>query len=106
MFCMLTFKHSGGGTGGGRAGTLAPPPPRGLMTSGTAVINEPVGSRGQFEVLTADSAAPVCCCAVLSSLPSTFSVLLHCADMAEAFVGTWNLLKSEKFDDYMRELGK
>ncbi|KAM7384189.1 hypothetical protein PAMA_011503 [Pampus argenteus] len=25
--------------------------------------------------------------------------------MAEAFVGTWNLKESEKFDEYMRELG-
>ncbi|KAM8767390.1 fatty acid-binding protein, heart [Acanthopagrus schlegelii] len=25
--------------------------------------------------------------------------------MAEAFVGTWNLKTSEKFDDYMKELG-
>ncbi|KAM7373126.1 hypothetical protein PAMP_008006 [Pampus punctatissimus] len=25
--------------------------------------------------------------------------------MAEAFIGTWNLKESEKFDDYMRELG-
>eukprot|EP00066_Takifugu_rubripes_P005069 XP_003968881.1 PREDICTED: fatty acid-binding protein, heart [Takifugu rubripes] len=25
--------------------------------------------------------------------------------MAEAFVGTWNLISSEKFDDYMKELG-
>uniref|UniRef100_A0A8D0AL62 Cellular retinoic acid-binding protein 1 n=1 Tax=Sander lucioperca TaxID=283035 RepID=A0A8D0AL62_SANLU len=25
--------------------------------------------------------------------------------MAEAFVGTWNLKESEKFDDYMKELG-
>lgn len=26
--------------------------------------------------------------------------------MAEAFVGTWNLISSEKFDDYMKELGE
>lgn len=26
--------------------------------------------------------------------------------MAEAFVGTWNLILSEKFDDYMKELGE
>ncbi|XP_047460890.1 fatty acid-binding protein, heart [Mugil cephalus] len=25
--------------------------------------------------------------------------------MVEAFVGTWNLKESEKFDDYMKELG-
>ncbi|CAG10013.1 unnamed protein product, partial [Tetraodon nigroviridis] len=25
--------------------------------------------------------------------------------MAEAFAGTWNLVKSEKFDEYMKELG-
>eukprot|EP00064_Thunnus_orientalis_P020691 superscaffoldBa00005830_g20836 len=25
--------------------------------------------------------------------------------MAEAFVGTWNLKESEKFDEYMKELG-
>ncbi|KAM3596851.1 uncharacterized protein V6R79_021685 [Siganus canaliculatus] len=25
--------------------------------------------------------------------------------MAEAFAGTWNLKESEKFDDYMKELG-
>ncbi|XP_075872180.1 fatty acid-binding protein, heart [Nelusetta ayraudi] len=25
--------------------------------------------------------------------------------MAEAFVGTWNLLNSENFDEYMKELG-
>uniref|UniRef100_H3DHV8 Cellular retinoic acid-binding protein 1 n=2 Tax=Tetraodon nigroviridis TaxID=99883 RepID=H3DHV8_TETNG len=27
------------------------------------------------------------------------------AAMAEAFAGTWNLVKSEKFDEYMKELG-
>lgn len=26
--------------------------------------------------------------------------------MAEAFVGTWNLISSEKFDEYMKELGE
>lgn len=26
--------------------------------------------------------------------------------MAEAFVGTWNLKTSDKFDEYMKELGK
>lgn len=26
--------------------------------------------------------------------------------MADAFVGTWNLLTSENFDDYMKELGE
>uniref|UniRef100_A0A8C6WLA6 Cellular retinoic acid-binding protein 1 n=1 Tax=Neogobius melanostomus TaxID=47308 RepID=A0A8C6WLA6_9GOBI len=32
-------------------------------------------------------------------------LLLSAAKMAEAFVGTWNLKNSEKFDDYMKELG-
>uniref|UniRef100_M3ZLA0 Cellular retinoic acid-binding protein 1 n=2 Tax=Xiphophorus maculatus TaxID=8083 RepID=M3ZLA0_XIPMA len=27
------------------------------------------------------------------------------ANMVEAFVGTWNLKESDKFDDYMKELG-
>lgn len=48
----------------------------------------------------------LCSHAVLSSLPSTFSDPPRCADMAEAFVGTWNLVKSENFDEYMKELGK
>lgn len=26
--------------------------------------------------------------------------------MAEAFVGTWNLVSSENFDEYMKELGE
>lgn len=103
---MLTFKHSGGVGGTRWDDGPAPSSRHRLMTSGTAVINEPVGARGQSEVLSADSTAPVCCCSALSSLPSTFSVLLRCADMAEAFVGTWNLLRSEKFDEYMKGLGK
>lgn len=34
------------------------------------------------------------------------SSTLAAADMAEAFVGKWNLLTSENFEDYMKELGK
>lgn len=26
--------------------------------------------------------------------------------MCESFLGTWKLISSEKFDDYMKELGK
>merc|ERR1719268_230240 len=35
----------------------------------------------------------------------TPSFLHTAADMAEAFAGTWNLKESEKFDEYMKELG-
>uniref|UniRef100_A0A4W6CXV9 Cellular retinoic acid-binding protein 1 n=2 Tax=Lates calcarifer TaxID=8187 RepID=A0A4W6CXV9_LATCA len=46
---------------------------------------------------------------VCLSTPSHKSLapsFLHTAeDMAEAFVGTWNLKESENFDDYMKELG-
>uniref|UniRef100_A0A8C4EBW9 Cellular retinoic acid-binding protein 1 n=2 Tax=Dicentrarchus labrax TaxID=13489 RepID=A0A8C4EBW9_DICLA len=33
------------------------------------------------------------------------SFLHTTADMVEAFVGTWNMKESEKFDEYMKELG-
>lgn len=34
------------------------------------------------------------------------SFLRTAADMVDAFVGTWLLKESDKFDDYMKELGK
>uniref|UniRef100_A0A3B5AP87 Cellular retinoic acid-binding protein 1 n=2 Tax=Stegastes partitus TaxID=144197 RepID=A0A3B5AP87_9TELE len=37
--------------------------------------------------------------------PLSPSFLHTTADMAESFVGTWNLKNSEKFDEYMKELG-
>lgn len=37
---------------------------------------------------------------------SSLDLLTLAVDMAEAFVGTWNLMTSEKFDDYMKELGE
>lgn len=74
--------------------TLAPPTVL-QLTSRTAGINEPVGARQGWGAGSPSRQS----CSTLALLPLT-------ADMAEAFVGTWNLLSSEKFDDYMKELGE
>lgn len=59
--------------------------------------------------LFSHSVAPSSLCSLSHTHPRTVSrtSFLHtAADMAEVFVGTWNLKESEKFDEYMKELGK
>lgn len=41
-----------------------------------------------------------------SEPPSCLRSYTLSAEMAGEFVGTWNLLKSENFDEYMKELGE
>jgi len=60
--------------------------------------------------LSFSHSAPSLCCLThilsLSHTPSHSPSFLHTtAVMAETFVGTWNLKSSDKFDEYMKELG-
>lgn len=61
--------------------------------------------------LVSHSDAPLLCRLSLSlththRLSLSPSFLRTAADMVDAFVGTWLLKESDKFDDYMKELGK
>ncbi|KAJ8273022.1 hypothetical protein GJAV_G00096510 [Gymnothorax javanicus] len=81
------------------------------MTSQTAGINRPVESKDQC---AADSVPLSFSRSPSQALPPSLSVshshsftLLHrpALIMVDAFVGRWELKKSEKFDEYMAELG-
>ncbi|XP_026155413.1 fatty acid-binding protein, heart [Mastacembelus armatus] len=83
-----------------------------MMTSRTAGINPASSVAAQPVVQTTSSQSSLILLlprshTLTQSLTQslTASPPFTTADMAEAFVGTWNLKESDKFDEYMKELG-